>query len=164
MQTRSTDFWKLFKPKSCAVKMKADTKPDLLEELIGNLTGSSVLAKELKGPALKALQDRESLASTGVGCGVAIPHVALEGLESAVVSLSVHSAGIDWDALDGEPVQIFFTVLRPKHPGAEHDPERHLEMMQWIARLARDPDFRRFSVAVKTKTELTNLLKELAGS
>ena len=164
MQTRSTDFWKLFKPKSCAIKMKAGAKPELLEELIANLITAGVLDKELQGPALKALQDREVLASTGVGAGVAIPHVALAGLESAVVSLSVHTEGLAWDALDGEPVQILFTVLRPKSPNADHDPQRHLEMMQWVARLARDADFRRFALAAKTKTELANLLKELAGA
>jgi mannitol/fructose-specific phosphotransferase system IIA component (Ntr-type) len=44
-----------------------------------------------------------------------------------------------------------------------HDPDRHLEMMRWIARLGRDGDFRRFAVRVKTKTELVDLLKEMSA-
>ena len=98
-----------------------------------------------------------------MGVNVAIPHVKLKGLERAAVSLAVHKEGLEWKALDGEPVHLFFTVLRPERAGELHDPERHLDMMKWVARLARDADFRRFAVNAKTKKELVDLLKEKSG-
>ncbi len=91
---------------------------------------------------------------------VAIPHVKLAGLEKAICSLGVHQAGAEWDAVDGAPVKILFTVLRPAEAGEQHDPEQHLEMMRWIAKLGRDADFRNFALQAKTKKELVDLLKD----
>ena len=113
--------------------------------------------------ANKALMERESLASTGLGRNVAIPHVKLKGLDRVVCSVSIHKEGLEWAAIDGEPVNIYFTVMRPERGGDQHDPERHLEMMTWIAKLAREPDFRRFAGRAKTKPELVDLLKEMSA-
>ena len=153
-------FWKLFKPKSCSVRLKASTKEAVLAELVENLVEGDMLAGELGSEALAALQEREKQGSTGVGMNVAIPHVKLKGLERVACSVSIHASGLEWSAIDGAPVQIVFTVLRPEKGGEHHDPERHLEMMRWISRLSRDSDFRRFALAVKTKSELVDLLKE----
>lgn len=156
------NFWKSFKPKSCCVRLQSSSKEDALSELVENLIEGETLPAKLREDALAALVERERLGSTGVGNGVAIPHVKLKGLERAVCSLSVHSEGLEWQALDGARVHLFFTVLRPDKQSENHDPQRHLEMMQWIARLAREPDFRRFALKVKTKTELVDLLKEMS--
>ena len=157
------NFWKSFKPKSCSVRLQAVSKEEALAEVVDNLITGEALPPRLKSSAIEALLAREKLGSTGVGMGVAIPHVKLKGLERAACSLSVHSGGLEWHALDGGQVHILCTVLRPEQPGESHDPERHLEMMQWIARLARDPDFRRFALKVKTKTELVDLLREMSA-
>lgn len=162
METQAQDFWKLFKPVGCSVKLKGATKEEVFDELIGNLVQAKMLSEKSAKTALRALAERERLASTGVGRNVAIPHVKISGLDSVVVSLSIHPEGVDWEALDGDQVNIFFTVLRPATAGDQHDPERHLEMMQWISRLCRDADFRRFATRASTRTELVDLLKEMA--
>ena len=162
MPTRSTDFWKLFDPKGCSVNLKSATKEEAIGELVENLLAGGLLDDATAAKALSALQERERAASTGIGRGVAIPHVKVPGLDQAVVSLSIHTSGLDWDALDREPVQIVFTVLRPDQAGELHDPERHIEMMRWIAKMAQDVDFRSFSVRVKNKKQLVSLLKEKA--
>lgn len=156
------DWWKQFKPKACSTKLKASTKAEALEEVVKNLLASEQLPTDLGAAAHKALTSREEIGTTGIGMGVAIPHVTLPGLDSAACSLSIHADGLDWDAVDGAPVQILFTVLRPSEPGEAHDPERHLAMMNWIAKLAREADFRSFAIRAKTKTELVNLLKEMS--
>lgn len=155
-------FWKQFKPKSCSVNLKASDKDGILAEIAENMVKSGVLDAEFQDAALRTLREREDLASTGVGMGVAIPHVKLPGLNQVVCTLSVHKEGVDWTAIDGEPVRVFFSVLRPERGGDQHDPEAHLEMMSWIARLSREEDFRRFAIASKTKTELVDLLKEMS--
>jgi len=157
------NFWKSFKPKSCNVRLQAQSQEEALAEVVDNLIAGQALPARLKTDALEALLAREKLGSTGVGMTVAIPHVKLPGLERAACSLAVHEKGLSWNALDGGPVHILFTVLRPGERGENHDPERHLEMMQWIARLARDPDFRRFALKVKTRTELVDLLREMSA-
>jgi nitrogen PTS system EIIA component len=157
------NFWKQFKPKSCSVHLKAGSKDEALAELVDNLIHSEVLPEAARVDALAALLEREKLGSTGVGAGVAIPHVKLRGIERVACSLSLHPEGLSWQAIDGAPVHLLFVVLRPDKAGTEHDPERHLEMMRWVARLARDADFRRFALRVKTKTELVDLLKEMSA-
>ncbi len=157
------NHWKQFKPKACSVHLKARSKEEALAEVVRNLVEAEVLPEALAGDAEQALLERERTGSTGVGMSVAIPHVKLAGLDRAVCSLSIHRQGLPWDAVDGAPVQLLFTVIRPDKKSTQHDPERHLEMMRWIARLGRDPDFRRFAVRVKTKTELVDLLKEMSA-
>lgn len=156
-------YWKSFKSKSCSLELRAPTKEEVLAEIVDLLVASSALPPALKASALAALVERERMGSTGVGTNVAIPHVKLKGLESAACSIAVHARGVEWAAIDGAPVHIVFTVLRPDRPTDKHDPEKHLEMMQWIARLSRDADFRRFALRVEKKSELIELLEEKSG-
>lgn len=156
-------FWKLFKAKSCSIRLKSDTKEAVLEEIVGALVAGGSLSADLAEPTYAALLEREELATTGVGKNVAIPHIKVDGIEKAVASLSVHQEGVEWSAIDGEPVQVLFTVLRPAEAGEQHDPETHLEMMRWIARLGRDRDFRSFALQATKRSELVDLLKEMSA-
>jgi mannitol/fructose-specific phosphotransferase system IIA component (Ntr-type) len=157
------NHWKNFKPKSCSVNLKATDKDSALREIVEQLQKAGMLPEDQGEQAVKALFEREKLASTGVGMGVAIPHVKLKGLDRVVCSLSVHHEGLEWAAVDGEPVHIFFTVLRPEREGEHYNESDHIEMMSWIAGLSRTPDFRRFATQAKTKTELVDLLKEMSA-
>ena len=157
-------FWKQFRAKACSVTLAGATKDDVLRELVTNLVDGGALEPALAEKALVALVERERMASTGVGQNVAIPHVRLPGLSETVAALAVHRAGLEWGAVDDEPVHIVFSVLRPDRAGQRHDPEQHLELMRWIARLARSSDFRSFALQARTRTELAGLLKEMSAS
>jgi mannitol/fructose-specific phosphotransferase system IIA component (Ntr-type) len=156
-------YWKSFKSKSCTLDLAASSKDAVLEEIVELLVSSGALPGALRAQALAALLERERVGSTGVGTNVAIPHVKLKGLDTVVCSLAVHERGVEWAAIDGAPVHIVFTVLRPDRVSDKHDPSKHLEMMQWVARLSRDADFRRFALQVDTKAELLDLLEEKSG-
>jgi len=157
-------LWKLFKTKACSVDLAARTKEAALEEVVANLATAQLLTKPQAAKALAALLERETVASTGVGMGVAIPHIKLAGIETSIASLSVSRAGLEWKAIDAAPVQVIFTVLRPDQPNDKHDPARHLELMQWISRLSRHADFRSFAAQASTKTELLDLLAEMESA
>jgi PTS system nitrogen regulatory IIA component len=158
------DWHKRFKSKACTLRLKAATKDGALDEVVGGLVAAGLLAAELAADAQNALLAREEIASTGVGMNVAIPHVRLDGLDEAVFSLALAPEGIEWAAVDGQPVHILFVVLRPGEATDRHDPEDHLEMMRWIARLARDADFRAFALRAKNRTEILALLKEMSSA
>ena len=66
------------------------------------------------------LWEREQLGSTGIGQGVAIPHCKLKGLRHGVVAVGMVPAGVDFGAVDGQPVQVFFLVVSPAESPAEH--------------------------------------------
>lgn len=162
MSTQTSEYWKLFRAKNCNLKLRADAKDDVIEEIVVHLEKNQLLQADLGGGARKALLDRERLASTGMGMNVAIPHVKLEGLDEVVVSVSLHPEGVEWEATDGEPVKILFTVLRPARASDAFDPERHLDMMRWLSGLCRKADFRRFALAASNRKEICDLLKEMS--
>jgi PTS system nitrogen regulatory IIA component len=156
-------FWKQFRAKACSVSLAGASKDDVLRELVTNLVEGGALDAALSDKAFIALVEREKMATTGVGQNVAIPHVRVAGLTQAVAALSLHRAGLPWGSVDGDPVHLVFTVLRPDRAGELHDPEQHLEMMRWIARLSRSSDFRSFALQARTRTELVDLLKEMSA-
>ena len=61
-------------------------------------------------------------------------------------------------------MQLVFTVLRPDRPTDRHDPERHLELMRWLARLARTSDFRSLALQARSRTALVELLREMEAA
>jgi len=162
MQAQAKDYWKLFKPSACSLRLLGGDKETVFREMLSNLVKAKSLEERHVEPALQALVEREGLASTGVGQNVAIPHVKLKEIDEVVVSLSIHERGVDWTSLDGEPVHLLFLVLRPARPTPRYDPDRHLEMMRWISLLGREPDFRNFARRVTKRTELVDLLREMS--
>ncbi len=155
-------WWKNFKPSACNHKLQAENKDHALELIIETMTKAKALGPELSGSANKALLAREELATTGVGRGVAIPHVKLAGLSSVACSIVVLREPLDWDAVDGEPVDIVITILRPDSFTDDFDPGQHIKMMQWVAGLAREGDFCSFARRADKKSTLVDLLKEHA--
>jgi mannitol/fructose-specific phosphotransferase system IIA component (Ntr-type) len=162
MRAAAPDYWKLFRPQACAVGLCGSTKDEILTEAVGLLAKSKQLSADHSATALRAIFGRERVASTGVGLGVAIPHVQLKGIEQVALNLCVTASGVEWQALDGAVVRVVFTVVRPDKSGPRHDPERHLELMRWISRVGRDADFRRFACTVESKSDLLELVRETA--
>ncbi|MCH2103541.1 MAG: PTS sugar transporter subunit IIA [Planctomycetes bacterium] len=156
-------FWKEFKSKSCSSRLKAADKEQALAEIVDLIVKGGELDSSLRDEALSALLAREQMASTGVGMNVAIPHVKLKGIDKVICSLCVSRTGLDWNSIDGDPVNILFVVLRPERATDSHAPEEHIERMSWIARLSREADFRRFVQKTNTKAEMLGLLKEMSA-
>lgn len=103
---------------------------------LARLLGGAVSAPEEEVLAL--LLEREQLQSTGIGDGVAIPHSALEHADSQAGALLLFPKGIDFDAIDGQPVHIVFGVVGPKRATGEH-----LRTLARISRLLRDEGTRK---------------------
>lgn len=82
---------------------------------------------------LEAILERERLGSTGLGGGVAIPHAKLAGLTSVMGVFMQLETPLDFDSLDGKPVDLVFLLLAPEDAGAEH-----LKALARVSRLFRD--------------------------
>jgi PTS system nitrogen regulatory IIA component len=117
-------------PDSVVPSLKAKTKKQLLQELAsraGRLTGLS------ERGIFDVLLQRERLGSTGLGQGIAIPHGKIAGLKGIVGIFARLAEPIDFDAVDGEPVDIVFLLLAPEGAGADH-----LKALARISRLLRE--------------------------
>jgi PTS system nitrogen regulatory IIA component len=104
------------------------SKKRLLEQLSELLASSS---PSLSSQAIfEALVNRERLGSTGLGKGVAIPHGRMAGLERPVCAFIRIKAPVDFDATDGQPVDLVFSLLVP-----EESTEEHLQVLSTIAEI-----------------------------
>ena len=81
----------------------------------------------------KALHVREELGSTGLGNGIAIPHARIDGLDKVVGLLATLERPIDFEAVDGEPVDLVMMLLMPEQSGGDQ-----IKALSRIARVARD--------------------------
>lgn len=104
----------------------------------------------------EALIDREQIGTTGIGAGVAIPHVKLPNLKKMYGLLARLDTPIDYDALDGAPVDIIFMILAP----TENKMTLHLKALADISRFLKDRNNCATIRATKDKTALTALVTD----
>ena len=135
------------------IDLKSQTKKEVLKELVHLIAN----AHEIKnsGGILDALLEREELGSTGIGQGIAIPHGKSEAASKVVAALGVSKRGIDFDALDGEPVYLFFMLVAPSNAAGIH-----LKILAKISRLLKDKFFRQALREAKTSEESLKLIKD----
>lgn len=134
------------------VGVEAIEKEDALKELV------TVLAKVKnigdQKAIVKALIERESLGSTGIGQGIAIPHGKTDKVSELTAVMGISKTGVNFDALDGEPVYIFFLLIAPKDTAGPH-----LKALAQISRLLRDTYFCELIRKCKTSQEVYDLIK-----
>ncbi len=125
----------LVAPNAIIPALKVNGKKQALQEL-------SAKAAELSGLSertiFEVLLQREKLGSTGVGNGIAIPHGKLPKLNKLFGLFARLDRPIDFEALDGQPVDLVFLLLAPEGAGADH-----LKALARVARLLRDPEIAR---------------------
>lgn len=125
----------LIAPNAILPALKVNNKKQALQELAARaaeLTGQNEKA------ILEILLQREKLGSTGVGNGIAIPHGKLAKLGRLFGLFARLERPIDFEALDGQPVDLVFLLLAPEAAGADH-----LKALARVARLLRDPEITR---------------------
>jgi PTS system nitrogen regulatory IIA component len=122
----------LVAPDAVLPALKVNGKKQALQELAAK-------AAELTGQSergiFEILLQREKLGSTGVGNGIAIPHGKLPKLSKLFGLFARLDRPIDFEALDGQPVDLVFLLLAPEGAGADH-----LKALARVARLLREPD------------------------
>ena len=116
--------------------LASHAKRDVLAEMAHRLVAAEPGLDEQR--LLDVLLERESLQSTGIGEGVAIPHGKLPGLKRLIASFARSRAGVDFESIDGLRTQLFFLLVVPEHSGGQH-----LKALARISRFFRDAAFRK---------------------
>ena len=125
----------LIAPSAIIPALKVNTKKQAIQELAAR---AAALTDQNERAILEILLQREKLGSTGVGNGVAIPHGKLAKLGGLFGLFARLERPIDFEALDGQPVDLIFLLLAPEAAGADH-----LKALARVARLLRDPEIAR---------------------
>ena len=133
--------------------LKSQSKKEVLKEMVNLLAGAHQIKDAEK--VLDALLEREELGSTGIGQGIAIPHGKSDVVGKTVAALGVSKKGIDFDALDGEPVYLFFMLVAPASSSGVH-----LKILAKISRLLKDKFFRQGLREAKNAEEAIRQIKE----
>ena len=133
------------------LNLKANSKMEVLDQLVDVLYDAGRLNdKELyKEEILK----RESLSSTGIGEGIGIPHGKTSAVKKASLALGIFKDGVDFDSLDGAPVNIVFMIAAPE--GANNE---HLETLSRLSVLLMNPEFKEGLLSSKVPEDVFSLL------
>ena len=115
--------------------LKVNSKKQAIQELAAR---AAALTGQNERAILEILLQREKLGSTGVGNGIAIPHGKLPKLGGLFGLFARLERSVDFEALDGQPVDLIFLLLAPEAAGADH-----LKALARVARLLRDPEVAR---------------------
>ena len=131
------DLDDLFGPKPTIVDLKAENRWEAIDELITHLAANGKIKTEHRDAIAASVRKRESSMSTGIGFGIGIPHASTELICEVVLAVGRSRKGIQFDAIDGKPVNLVMLFLVP--PGKFQE---HLETLANIAKLAHRADFR----------------------
>jgi mannitol/fructose-specific phosphotransferase system IIA component (Ntr-type) len=136
-------------------ELKSTERDAVLRELVSSLAAAGELPQDAVDEVVAALVKREKNGSTGFGKGVAVPHVKHPKIKKMAATLGRSAGGIDFAALDHQPVFIVVLLLSP-----ENQPQQHLQAMNIIFTNLQKDMFRKFLKQSTTRDDIADLLDE----
>lgn len=140
--------------KTIKINLEANDKTDLLKKMI-NLISNSNLLKD-KNDAEKEIFTRESIMSTGVGKGIALPHAKTNSVDGSVGAVAVLKKPVHFDSFDGKPVDVVFMLL-----GRESDVTNHLRLLSKISRVMNNDAIKQEILNSKSELELLKIFQRV---
>jgi len=122
----------LLAPARVVLPLRGSTKPAVMRELLAAAMPEAT--PDVLDAVMEALLARESVLSTGIGDGVAIPHAKTAKVDRLLMAAGVAERPVDYDALDGRPADLFFLLLGPESAATEH-----VKTLGRLARVLRKP-------------------------
>ncbi len=135
------------------LSLQAKGKKETLEELADLLAKQRIIPDREK--LVKILLERESLGSTGVGNGIAIPHAKTDLAKKIIIAFAKSDKGIDFDSLDKKPVYLVFLIIAP-----EEAHETYLRVLARISRLLHEERIRNGLRAAQSPRQVINLIRK----
>jgi len=136
-------------------QLKAADRDGVITELVSALVKAGRLEDKKRREIIKAVIKREQEASTGMGKGVAVPHVKHEAAKDVVAAIGLSSGGIDFTSLDSQLVYSVILLISPVD-----NPDRHLQAMESIFKHLQHERFRSFLRQSQTAEQIADLLRE----
>ena len=136
-------------------KLTATNRDGVINEMVDALVASGCVTEEQREEFTKAIIRRENKGSTGFGHGVAVPHVKHTNIKTMHIAIGNSVEGVDFKALDREPVYSIVLLLSP-----EDQPENHLDAMEAIFSSLSQDTFRRFLRQANSAGDVLTLLTE----
>ena len=145
----------ILQPEAVLLQIAAKKKPEIIREMVELLAATGVV-HDVETVTAEVIA-REELATTGIGNGIAIPHCLSSHVTGTALALGRRIPGARFDAVDKQPVQLFFLMVGL--PGSHNE---HLRLLSKLARYLHDPDMKAGLLAAQSAAEIVELftLKE----
>ena len=142
-------------PEAIVPALNASERDDVVAELVDSLVAAGAADASIRDELIAAVLEREQKGSTGFGRGVAVPHVKHHSVKKMSAAIGLSPDGVEFNALDKQPVYSIFLLLSP-----EDRPEEHLQAMEVIFKNLSKDTFRRFLRQTTSVEEVAQLLEE----
>ena len=143
----------LLRPDLVKMHLEATDKTAAIRELVGLLNGAGLIRDVAE--AERVVLEREQIMSTGMECGIAIPHGKTNAVNGLVAAVALKPEGIDFDCADAQPARVLIVTLSPREGAAAH-----LRFMAEITRLLRREAVRERVLQAKTPDDVLSLLSD----
>lgn len=126
-------FSRLVKKKNIFAQLSGEDRDTVLTEMVEQLRDNGEVGEADMPKILQGLLARERLGTTGIGKGIAIPHVHYDGIPKVLVAVGRSGVGIDFAAVDGDLVKVVFLIISP-----QDQKDNYLAALRWVSSMARD--------------------------
>ncbi len=142
--------------KTRIINLKSETKNDVIHEMCA-LVSNSPHVKDASA-LFNAIQSRETVMSTGIGMGIAIPHAKIATVTDMVMAVGNSSAGVDYQSLDDQPVHKIILIVASDTQG-----EEFLKILGRLGAFLNDPDNRKQFLKEQDPQMIMELLRHIDG-
>jgi mannitol/fructose-specific phosphotransferase system IIA component (Ntr-type) len=156
--TGSMDLGDILSPQQIKADLQATNRWEAIDELIGNLVESQKIKPEHREAIVAVVKKRESSMSTGIGFGIGIPHASTDLIQRVVGAFGRSKKGINFDALDNQPVTLVMLFLVP-----QGEFQKHLHTLAKIAKLLHKKEFRQALEVAPDADAMYQIIKNESG-
>ena len=132
--------------------LKSENKDDSLKEMVDLITISPLITN--RDEFEKAIFEREKVMSTGIGIGVAVPHVKIDCVDDFIIAIGRNIKGIDFNSLDGKPVHLIFMI-----GAATRQKDDFLKVLARVVHLIKNKGLQEKILPAQSPEEIYELLK-----
>ena len=140
---------------SIILNLNATEKKEVIKEMMERIKEVFNLNTVKVNDTVDILMKREKIGSTGIGNGIAVPHAKLDDIKKVVGAFARSTRGIDFNTVDGTPVNLIFLMLAPSD-----NPEANLQTLQHISRTIKQPNFCKFLRNAKNIKAIVEIFKD----
>lgn len=135
------------------IDLKGKSKQDILKEMVEVIAAASEVTD--KDDFFISIMKREKIMSTGIGIGLAVPHVKIDSVKDFVMAIGRKKEGVEFDSIDGKPVYLIIMI------GANTEQrDDYLKVLAKISLLLKNSEFREKMINSKGPDEIMELLKD----
>ena len=149
----SRNLLSLIEPETITLELKGETKEAIITEMVDMLAARGKLLD--RGVVLADVFEREKAMSTGMEYGIALPHAKTDGIHDIAVAVGIKKAGVDFEAMDGQPSRLFIMVVSPRKASGPH-----VQFLAAIGAVLKDESLRKALVNAESVEEAVGLLRK----